>query len=248
MTVVYRRGGLDTRADVLQALGRQGLDSTADAVLRNFLAREHRASDLRNELQPAAFDALLRETGIELVDVRNAIRLGADADRWRVQDEIEAETRRRDSVSTAAAAVDFVRLRESFDIGELRQLIDSARRAGPSALDQAIAIVKPRLQKMAGAEMGISRAASGAPTLTSGAFMLLNELPHLGRLDGQARLDAVDRRRDAALRLVMDAAGAMHPRLPAVVQQIEAEVKRTQIKGDGPDTKFVVGRYWEFKK
>jgi hypothetical protein len=243
----FKSLALDNRGAVLKALGAQGLDSTGDAVLRNFLQREARVGDLRDELQPAALDSLLRETGAELVDLQKTIRLEAASERNRVAQLIEGEARQREGQHVSAAdAVDFMRLRESHDVNELRQILDGARRAGDAAFSQALAIVKPRLQKMAGSQLGITRAVVGPTALTSAAFTLLCELPRLGRLDAQSRLDVVDRRRDARLRLVLDAAGRMHPRLPQVVQAIEADAQRTQ-SGTGPDTTIVFGRYWESK-
>jgi hypothetical protein len=242
----FARGGLDTRPAVIEAYLRQDLDPRVGDALTAFLTAEDSVSHLRDEFQPKAIDAALRETAEAILPARQTIRAEALAEHSRVQRESDAALARTDGAhATTAGQVNLVRLRESVDVTEMRALLNSARRAGPVALAEAVAIAKPRLQKLAADSTGISRTVAGSPQLTSGWFALLCELPHLGATDAQSQLAAVDRRRDERLRLVMAACAAVHPRLPQIIVELEATAERPQV--DGPKPTMVFGRFWENK-
>jgi hypothetical protein len=233
--------GLDTRADTLRTLASQGVEGIP--VLEGLLEQEARLAELRPDLQQARRTGLLEETAGALRDVLRGIDAEAEAERGQVQRQIDAEAQAAaGSHLQTAAVVNLARLRETTDVAEIRTILDGARRAGAAAFAEAVAIVRPRLERMASGELGLPRTVAGSPTQARGAFALLCELPHLTALDAQRRLANVTHRHEQRKARVLDAAGRIAMELPLLIRRA---LTRPDVAEPAQDPTLVVGRFWQ---
>jgi len=234
MAVSMRPVNLDTRPDILATHRGQGTDARALDVFEGHLRQSARNEDLRADKRREADTQLLRETAAATLAVFEAIDLEAEGERVEVQREIDVAHRDNAGDHTrTAAVVNLTRLRESENVGELRGICEAAARAGDRACQEAVAIVRPRLEKMSAAQLGLSRSHSGPTQMTSPAFQLLCALPRIVGDKSKQKLDAVEARRQERRRQVLSAAGSIDPALPQLIKTtaLRATVQTGQVEG-----------------
>jgi hypothetical protein len=217
----FVRTTLDTRADVVATYKAQGTDDRGIKVFETQLMQEHPIRRLRKELQPPAERALLKETAYGIADVWRALDAERDATLRRTDGQIAEERRANVGAHLKTAdAINVARLRESEDVGEVRQILSAAQQAGKSVFDEAVAIIRPRVQRLAAAETGLRRSLGSSPSqVTSGWFSLLCELSAPSAPSDRQRLDAVTEHYDEQKRRLLACAAAVHPDLPRLIQQ-----------------------------